>query len=76
MCDEGLEEALELKEWLVVEGDQVDVGQLESTEFEYRSNRSPGKTGVVLDAGEPLFLGRSDNLAVDEKGSSTVVVEG
>src|SRR5262245_5499603 len=47
----GLQKALELRQWLIVEGDVVELVRRESRLFEAISHRAGGKAWVVLLAG-------------------------
>src|ERR1700686_3978309 len=70
----GLEQTLELEKWLVVECDEIDlVGAPRRREAIF--DRAARKSGVLLLAGEALFLGGGDDLAVVDQGGRTVVIE-
>jgi hypothetical protein len=71
----GLEQPLELEERLVVEGDVVDVRQLDAGRVETVVHRVLREAGIVLLAGEALFLSRTDELAVRDQRRGAVVIE-
>ena len=72
----GLEQPLELQERLVVEGDVVELGSFEvALRPGSSSPRWSGKRGVVLPAREALLLRRRHDLAVDDEGGRTVMIE-
>ena len=70
----GLEQPLELQERLVVERDGLQVRVLQSGFGEYVSSRVDREVGIVPLAREPFFLGRSNDLPVDEERRGAVVV--
>ena len=71
----GLEEALELQERLVVEGDVVDLIEPHTRLGQAVRDGVPGKAGVVLLATEPLLLRRRDDPPVLDQRGRAIVVE-
>ncbi len=71
-----LEEALELQERLVVEGDGVERGGLDAPLLQAPESGLAREAGVVLLPREALFLRGRDDLAVDDEGGGGVVVVG
>ena len=69
-----LEQALELQERLVVEGDMVEIAGRQAGFLEAVAHGVLGKTIVVLLARETLFLRGRDDLAVHHEGGGRVVV--
>src|SRR5205823_3844040 len=57
-------------------GDVIDLIGIEAGFLEAVGARRRRKVGVVPLAAEPLFLGGGDDVAVDDQGGRTVVVEG
>ena len=72
----GLQQALELEIRLVVEGHGAQVAELEPRLRHDVGQGVSRKVGVVLLAGEALFLGRGDDLAVHQDGRGAVVIKG
>src|SRR5690606_26790685 len=62
------EDALELGERLLVEGDGVEVGGLEAGVLEAGEGGGEREARVVLDPRQALLLDRGDDLAVDDEG--------
>jgi hypothetical protein len=60
----GLEQALELQERLVIERNGVQLVRPDPSNREARFHRILREFGVVLDAGEALFLGGGDDFPV------------
>jgi hypothetical protein len=75
-CQVGLEQALELEERLVVEGDVVEIGGLDACLLAAIAHGIRRKIRIVLAPREAFFLGRRDDLAVDDESSRGVVIEG
>ena len=73
--DVGLEDAVELEERLVVEGDEVEVRSLDAGLLEAVVDRVLGERVVVLLARETLFLRGRDDPAVLHQAGRAVVVE-
>ena len=71
----GLEEALEFQKGLFVKGDGRKVFEVEAGLLQNVAAGIDRKGGVVLFPSEALFLGSSDNLAVDEERGGAVVIE-
>jgi len=72
----GLEDAVELRDGLVVEGDGVEFARVDAGLGEAVLHRVDGKARVVLLAGEPLLLRRGDDVPVRQQCRRAVVVEG
>ena len=72
----GLEQAFELQERLVVEGDVVDVGELDARRIEAVLHGVLGKARIVLLAGEALLLRRTDQMPILDQRRGAVVIEG
>jgi len=72
----GFQEPFEFKKRLVVEGDMIDVAQLQPTLGQTIGNGVVRETGIVFFACEALFLSCCHDLAVDDKRGSTVVIKG
>ena len=72
----GLEQAFELQERLVVEGDVVDVGQLDAGTIEAELHGILRKARIVLLAGEALLLGGAHQMAILDQRRRAVVIEG
>ena len=70
----GLQQTLELDQRLVVEDDVVEFLQAQSALLQAVLDGEPRETGVVLLAGEPLFLGRGEQFAVAQKRRRAVMV--
>jgi hypothetical protein len=64
--DVGREQPVELQDGLVVEADVVDLGRRKARLRQAVVDGARRKAGVVFDAAEPLFLGRSHDLAIDD----------
>ena len=72
----GLQQPFELEIGLIVEGHRGEVAQLQPR-LRHDIGQGVGrKVRVVLLAGEALFLGRGDDLAVHQDGRGAVVIEG
>src|SRR4029453_10755068 len=71
-----LEQALELEQRLVVEADVVELASRQARLTEAVGRGPSGKPGVVLLAGEALFLRGRNDLAVPHHAGGGVVVEG
>ena len=72
----GLQQALELEVGLVIEGHGAQVGEPQAR-LRHDIGQGIGREGgVVLLAGEPLLLGRGDDLAVHQEGGGAVVIKG
>ena len=71
----GLEQALELQKRLVVEGDPIDLVEVDPPFLQAVRERVLGEGGIVLLAREPLLLGGGDELAVHQQRGRAVVVE-
>ncbi len=72
----GLEQAVELQERLVVEGDVVEVTRRDAGFVEAVAHRVRGKVVVVLLAGEALLLRGRDDRPVAHQAGRAVVIEG
>ncbi len=72
----GAEDAVELGQRLVVEGDGGQIGGAGAGGFEAPRDGGLGEARVVLDAGEALLLRGGDDLAVAHQRRGAVVVEG
>ncbi len=72
----GLQQALELEIGLVVKGHRGKIAELEPRLRHDVGQGLGRKVGVVLLAGEALFLGRGDDLAVHQDGCGAVVIKG
>src|SRR6476620_8217136 len=71
----GFEQALELKEWLVVKRDVVHFAKADASFIQAVSERMMRETGVMLLAREAFLLGSGDDLSVDNKCGRAVVIE-
>jgi hypothetical protein len=71
----GLEQALELQERLVVEGDVVDVGQLDAGLVEAVLHGVLREARIVLLAREALLLRGADEMAVLDQRGGAVMIE-
>ena len=70
----GLQQALELDQWLVVEHHFIDIRQGDATLGQAAVDGAFRKTGIVLLAGEAFFLRGGDNDTVTHQGGGTVMV--
>ena len=75
-CQVGFEETLEFEERLVVESDVVEVLGLEAGLGQAVGDCLVRELVIVLAAGEPFLLGRSDEFAIDKQDGCRIVVEG
>src|SRR5262249_26664905 len=71
-----LDQSLELGERFVIEGNVVKLIHLQLGLFETVRNRARRKPRIMLLAREPLFLRCGDDLPIDDKPRSTVMIEG
>src|SRR4051794_27477469 len=69
------QDPLELTQRLLVEDDVIDLLDGHAGLRQAESRRLYRQRGIVLDAGEPLLLGRSDDLAVDDECGRRIVKE-
>ena len=72
----GLEQALELQERLVVEGDVIDVLGRDSGRLEAIARGVDREAGIVLLAREAFLLRRCDDLSIHHQRRRRVVIEG
>jgi len=72
---DGLRHAVQLEERILVERDQIDLGQPEPSLPQTESHCFPGESGIVLAPGEPLFVSRRHWHAVDHEGGGGIVIE-
>jgi len=68
------ERAGELQVGLFVEDDVVDLREQHAGFLQAKIQRLAGERGIVLDARKAFFLGRRDDLPVDDHASRRVVV--
>ena len=71
----GLEEAFELGERLVVEGDVVEFVGGEACLAQAIGDGLGREGRIVLDPGESLLLGGGDDPAVDDEGGGAIMIE-
>jgi len=72
----GFQQTLELQKGLVVEGDDINVGSLNTGFLQAILDGLPGEARIVLLAGKAFFLGGGNDLAVTQQGGGAVVIEG
>src|SRR6266699_3927228 len=72
----GLEQPIEFEERLLIEDDVIKSGGSNVTLLEAIAQRIPGKTGIVFDAAESLFLCGGHDLAVAHESRGAVVIVG
>ena len=70
----GFQDAMELEDGLVVEDDRVGSFLPDPSLGQAVPHRVLGELGIVLLPGEPLFLGRGDDLAVVDQAGRGVVI--
>ena len=71
-----LEQALELPQRLLIEGDVVEILGPETALLETIANGVQRKSRIVLLPGEPLFLSGRHDVAIDDQRGCAVVIEG
>ena len=72
----GLQQSLELEEWLIVEDDVIDRIERGRGRIQAIGERLVRKAGIVFLAREPFFLRRCDDTAVLDDRGRAVVIEG
>ena len=72
----GLQQALELDQGLVVEGDVAEIAESDPALAQAVAHRVDRESRIVLLPGEALFLGGGDDLAVAHEACCAVMVEG
>ena len=70
-----MQDTVELEERLFVEGDVIEVADLDAAFTQAVLQGVLRKTRVVLLAGEPFLLGRGDDLSVAHEARRAVVIE-
>ena len=72
----GLQQTFEFDQRLLEEDDMVDAVEIDLARVQTVADGMGRKARIVLLAGEAFLLSRRNNVAILDKGSRTVMVEG
>ena len=72
----GLQQAFEFEKRFVVEDDEIHPVEADAGLFQAIADGVNGKAGIMLLAGEALFLGGGDDAPVPDQDCGAVVIEG